>query len=292
MDSHIEVNSDWLRPLVQRIYENAQTVTIPIIDIINHSTFEYSASPLVRGGFNWGLHFKWDPIPLTLLQKKSDYVKPIPSPTMAGGLFAISKKYFYSMGEYDSGMDIWGGENLEISFRIWMCGGSLEIIPCSRIGHVFRQHRPYGSPNGVDTLGKNSMRVAVVWLDEYKKYFLQTRKDLAKIDYGDVSSRVELRKRLKCKSFAWYIKNIYPEMKLPNADQEEAKKRSRAKSLKIARLRNRYNSRKKGSNKVFAIYQIQLSGTNLCIESEKEPTVKKGYFVLKKCRKHKRQVSR
>lgn len=167
LDSHIEVNEGWAEPMLDRIGTNRTALTMPIIDIINADTFAYTSSPLVRGGFNWGLHFKWDNMPRSMLQTDADFVGPFKSPTMAGGLFAVNRKYFRELGEYDMGMDVWGGENIEISFRAWTCGGSVELIPCSRVGHVFRKRRPYGSGSGVDTMVRNSLRVAHVWMDEY-----------------------------------------------------------------------------------------------------------------------------
>ena len=46
LDSHCEVNVDWIQPLLTRIQENLTFVVTPIIDIINSDTFQYTASPL------------------------------------------------------------------------------------------------------------------------------------------------------------------------------------------------------------------------------------------------------
>ena len=48
-----------------------------------------------------------------------------------------------------------------------MCGGQLLLIPCSHIGHVSRSKNTYSRK----TFWKNVMRVADVWLDDYKHLF-------------------------------------------------------------------------------------------------------------------------
>ena len=125
-------------------------------------------STYLRGGFNWHLNFFWEWLPpKDRALRLRDPTSTFTTPAIAGGLFAIDRNWFLELGTYDMGnklcnnwfcedydmnllisnwlthshvtfsqflgMNIWGGENIELSWRVWMCGGEMEIVPCSKV---------------------------------------------------------------------------------------------------------------------------------------------------------------
>ncbi|XP_029843377.2 polypeptide N-acetylgalactosaminyltransferase 1 [Ixodes scapularis] len=233
LDAHCECTRGWLEPLLARIAEDRTRVVCPVIDIINDETFAYVRSfEMHWGAFNWELHFRWFPVGEREHKRRSgNATAPFRTPVMAGGLFSIDRGYFYEMGAYDDQMDIWGGENMEISFRIWQCGGSVEVVPCSHVGHLFRRTSPYTFPNpgGVGSvLFSNLARVAAVWMDEWAAFYFNMNRDVKKRHMlQDVTARKKLREKLQCKSFKWYLKHIWPENFLPNDNRFFGKVRNK-----------------------------------------------------------------
>lgn len=103
--------------------------------------------------------------------------EPLRQPAMAGGLFSIDRAFFFEIGSFDEGMKIWGGENIEISFRVSIgCPSAFYFSPeripklifFSRYGRAVDRLK-YCPAHMLDmcfanTLHTNSQRVAVTRL--------------------------------------------------------------------------------------------------------------------------------
>mmetsp|Transcript_16595 Transcript_16595/g.29043 ORF Transcript_16595/g.29043 Transcript_16595/m.29043 type:complete len:488 (+) Transcript_16595:184-1647(+) len=213
MEPHCVVVQEWLEPLLEQLAESSDhaTIVMPTLDIIPEKNFnQYMTANHHIGGFDWSLTFNW----MALIENRNKsyhYPNPYPTPALSGGIFGMWKDYWERSGTYDTNMTEWGGEHIEMSLRTWRCGGRIEIVPCSRMGHVFRAKNPYVVH--VPEVMKNTKRAALVWLDDHLEDFYKKVPYARSLQAGDVSERLRLKEKLNCKSMDWYIENIYPELK-------------------------------------------------------------------------------
>jgi len=62
-------------------------------------------------------------------------------PSSSLSLFPANSSVFFCIP-----LQIWGGESIELAIKLWLCGGQIEIVPCSRIGHIFRRRHAFDFP--------------------------------------------------------------------------------------------------------------------------------------------------
>lgn len=106
-----------------------------------------------------------------------------------------------------------------------MCGGMILTIPCSRVGYIYALESPILSPQ----LVRNRLVIAASLMDDYKRHFYTARsltnnsatEIVKKID-ASIHATKMLRQNLKCKSFEWYMYNIYYDKKEPRANSQYA----------------------------------------------------------------------
>lgn len=89
----------------------------------------------------YGLVWRDDALNVEWLPRRSK--EPYPVPILGGCFLGIRREAFERAGGFDGGLEGCGGEDAELSLRLWLLGYRQLLIPDLVVGHRFRRTRPY-----------------------------------------------------------------------------------------------------------------------------------------------------
>ncbi|XP_036763786.1 polypeptide N-acetylgalactosaminyltransferase 17 isoform X2 [Manis pentadactyla] len=116
-DAHVEFTAGWAEPVLSRIQENRKRVILPSIDNIKQDTFEVQRYENSAHGYSWELWCMYISPPKDWWDA-GDPSLPIRTPAMIGCSFVVNRKFFGEIGLLDPGMDVYGGENIELGIKL------------------------------------------------------------------------------------------------------------------------------------------------------------------------------
>jgi len=129
-DAHMRLPSRWWRALIEPLESRRVGAAAPGV---------YSLTEPERRGFGLylsgpDLHARWNHKPGR---------RPAPAAVLPGCFLAMRRDVFAATGGFDCGMRQLGGNDNELSLRLWLLGYELLIVPGIEVGHLFRTTIPF-----------------------------------------------------------------------------------------------------------------------------------------------------
>jgi GT2 family glycosyltransferase len=146
-DAHVRAPEGWHEPLIDALRDPTVGAVAPGI---------YSLTEPARRGFGLDLigarlHARW---------RHRQGSSPYPVPVLPGAFLAMRRETFVKTGGFDSGLHQLGGNDNELSCRLWLLGYQLLVAPSVEVGHLFRSAAPY--PTNWTAVVHNRLRMAFV----------------------------------------------------------------------------------------------------------------------------------
>jgi GT2 family glycosyltransferase len=146
-DAHVRAPHGWHIPLADALRDEGVGAVAPGI---------YSLTDPERRGF--GMSVAGPDLRVPWLRKTGSV--PYPVPVLPGCFLAMRRETYLRTGGYDPGMRQLGGNDAELSCRLWLSGYEQKIVPELEVGHLFRSAAPY--PARWTALLHNRLRMALV----------------------------------------------------------------------------------------------------------------------------------
>mmetsp|Transcript_60351 Transcript_60351/g.155528 ORF Transcript_60351/g.155528 Transcript_60351/m.155528 type:complete len:790 (-) Transcript_60351:21-2390(-) len=232
-DCHVAPQPGWYKDFLKLIGENWRRMVVPQITALDINTWTQQGfgGGMAKCYLTWDADFKW-------FDSEDMYVAVI-----SGGLLGMSRRWWFETGGYDTKMLGWGGENLDQSLRMWLCGGEIVACPNSQVAHMWRtgDRRTSARYKHVGDSGVNRARAVYAWYGDFADKLLHypsfnRRNGGSGPWYGDLSNIIAIKDRLKCRPFAWFLrrfKSIYEDAGLIPGEVFMLKEESTGKCLKF-----------------------------------------------------------
>jgi GT2 family glycosyltransferase len=146
-DAHVRAPVGWYGPICDALRDERTGSVAPGV---------FSMSAPEQCGY--GLDVTGPDLHTTWRRKPGD--SPQTAPVLPGCFLAMRREVYRRTGGYDADMRQLGGNDAELSCRLWLLGYRQLVVPEVGVGHLFRKATPY--PSHWASVVHNRLRMAFV----------------------------------------------------------------------------------------------------------------------------------